>query len=148
MGYFLYSFGSNPDEIWEFYHATTVGCWFTKGMHAWLGCLLPLFFTWILLWQSCFISTYHPTFMISAGLLWPSCLDSEAHFTLGVKAETNKIFSICPKLLFNVELYGLVLTPRLKKDTNEFGKPICNPWGQTISQICSKLAPSFSGPDS
>jgi len=25
-----------------------------------------------------------------------------------------------------VELYGLVLAPRLKKDTNEFGEPICN----------------------
>jgi hypothetical protein len=25
MGYFLYLFGSNPDEIWGFYHATIVG---------------------------------------------------------------------------------------------------------------------------
>jgi hypothetical protein len=38
-------------------------------------------------------------------------------FTLGVKAELygKKIFSICPKLLLNAELYGLVLAPRLKK---------------------------------
>jgi hypothetical protein len=31
--------------------------------------------------------------------------------TLGVKAEIEKIFSICPKLLTNAELYGLVLAP-------------------------------------
>jgi hypothetical protein len=36
-------------------------------------------------------------------------------FTLGVKAELEKIFSICPKLLINAELYGLVLAPRLEK---------------------------------
>ncbi len=35
-------------------------------------------------------------------------------FTRGVKAEIEKIFSICPKLLINVELCGLVLAPRLK----------------------------------
>jgi hypothetical protein len=47
-------------------------------------------------------------------------------FTLGVTAEIEKIFSICPKLLINAELYGLLLAPRLKnKDTIEFGKPIC-----------------------
>jgi len=34
-------------------------------------------------------------------------------FTLVVKAELEKIFSICPKLLINAELYGLVLAPRL-----------------------------------
>jgi hypothetical protein len=36
-------------------------------------------------------------------------------FTLGVKAEIEKIFSICPKLLINAKLYGLVLAPRLKR---------------------------------
>jgi hypothetical protein len=36
-------------------------------------------------------------------------------FTLRVKAKIEKIFSICPKLLINDELYGLVLAPRLKK---------------------------------
>jgi hypothetical protein len=36
-------------------------------------------------------------------------------FTLGVKADIEKSFSICPKLLLNVEHYGLVLAPRLKK---------------------------------
>ncbi len=32
---------------------------------------------------------------------------------LGVKAEREKNFSICPKLLINAELYELVLAPRL-----------------------------------
>jgi hypothetical protein len=36
-------------------------------------------------------------------------------FTLGVKAEIEKIFSICLKLLINAGLYGLVLDPTLKK---------------------------------
>jgi hypothetical protein len=36
-------------------------------------------------------------------------------FPLGVRAEIEKLFSICPKLLINAELYGLVLAPRLKK---------------------------------
>jgi len=37
-------------------------------------------------------------------------------FTLGVKSELEKIVSICPKLLINAELYGLVLlAPRLEK---------------------------------
>jgi hypothetical protein len=39
-------------------------------------------------------------------------------FTRGVKTEIEKIiFSICPKLLVNAELYGLVLAPKTgKKD--------------------------------
>jgi len=48
-------------------------------------------------------------------------------FTLGVKADIEKNFSICPKLLINAELYGLVLAPRLKKGYIKFGRPICNP---------------------
>jgi hypothetical protein len=36
-------------------------------------------------------------------------------FTLGVKAEIEKKNSICPKLLINAKLYGLVLAPRIKK---------------------------------
>jgi hypothetical protein len=35
--------------------------------------------------------------------------------TLGIKAEIEKIFSICPKLLINAELYGLLLVSRLEK---------------------------------
>jgi hypothetical protein len=37
-------------------------------------------------------------------------------FTLGAKAELEKLFSICPKLVsINAELYGLVLAPRQEK---------------------------------
>jgi len=36
-------------------------------------------------------------------------------FTVRLKAEVQKIFSIYPKLLINAKLYGLVLSPRLKK---------------------------------
>jgi hypothetical protein len=36
-------------------------------------------------------------------------------FTLGVKAEIEKIISICPKLLINAELYGLVYKVRRPK---------------------------------
>jgi hypothetical protein len=36
-------------------------------------------------------------------------------FTLGVKSEIEKIFSIYTKLLINAELYGLVLASRPKK---------------------------------
>jgi hypothetical protein len=39
----------------------------------------------------------------------PTISHSKAHFTLGVKGEIEKIFSICPKLLINAELYGLLL---------------------------------------
>jgi hypothetical protein len=40
-------------------------------------------------------------------------------FTLEVKAEIEMIFSIGPELLINVELYGLVLAPRLKKEYHQ-----------------------------
>jgi hypothetical protein len=36
-------------------------------------------------------------------------------FTLGAKAEIEKIFSICPKLLINAKLYGLFIGPKAKK---------------------------------
>jgi len=38
-----------------------------------------------------------------------------AQFILGVMAEIEKIFSICPKLVINAELYGLASASRLKK---------------------------------
>jgi len=49
-------------------------------------------------------------------------------FTPGVKAEIEKTFSICPKLLINGELYGLVLASRLKTG---YLQP--SPWGQCSS---------------
>jgi hypothetical protein len=55
-------------------------------------------------------------------------------FTLGVKAEIEKIFSICPKLLISAELLWPCIGPKAeKKDTIEFGKPICYSWGQCSS---------------
>jgi hypothetical protein len=46
-----------------------------------------------------------------------------------VKAEIEKIFSICPKLLINAEFYGI--GPKAEeKDTIKFLKPISNPCGQ------------------
>jgi hypothetical protein len=36
-------------------------------------------------------------------------------YTRSLRLELGKFFSICPKLLINAELYGLVLAPRLKK---------------------------------
>jgi hypothetical protein len=45
-------------------------------------------------------------------------------FTLGVKAEIEKkIFSICPKLLMNAELYGLVTSPKMLKVGLKFFQP-------------------------
>jgi hypothetical protein len=68
-------------------------------------------------------------------------------FTLGVKAEMEKIFSICrPKLLKNAELYGLVFAPKAEKQhTFEFGNPICNHWGPMFQHLlisgrqCSRI---------
>ncbi len=44
-------------------------------------------------------------------------------FTLGIKAELEKIFSICPKLLINAELYGLGSAPRVFLFFDEFSQP-------------------------
>jgi hypothetical protein len=54
-------------------------------------------------------------------------------FTLGVKAEREFFFSTCPKLLINAELYGLVLAPRLKKNTIKFEGSICNLGANVLS---------------
>jgi hypothetical protein len=35
-----------------------------------------------------------------------------------------------PQVTINAELYGLLLAPRLKKETMKFQKQICNPWAQ------------------
>jgi hypothetical protein len=42
---------------------------------------------------------------------------SSKGFTPGVKAELEKIFSICPKLIINAELYGLYWPQGWKKDS-------------------------------
>ncbi len=60
--------------------------------------------------------------------------------------QEKKIFTICPKLLTNAELYmALYWPPRLKKekkkDTIQFGNPICNPQGQCSSIYWPCLLP-------
>jgi hypothetical protein len=74
-------------------------------------------------------------------------------FTLGVKAQLEKIFSICPKLLINAELYDLVLAPRLEKGYHGIWEANLKTLGANVSalphsQKCPKLAPSFLGHDS
>jgi len=58
-------------------------------------------------------------------------------FTLGVKAEREKKnFSICPKLLINAELYGLVLDPRLQKGIpSNLGGQFATPGANQCSRI-------------
>jgi hypothetical protein len=60
--------------------------------------------------------------------------------TLGVMAEIEIFFSICPKLrIINAELYGI--GPKAEeKDTIKIGMPICNP--QTSPLVFSTLTPS------
>jgi hypothetical protein len=56
-------------------------------------------------------------------------------FTLGVKAEIEKIFSINPKLLINAELYSLVLTPRLKKGHHGIWEANLQPLGPMFQHL-------------
>jgi hypothetical protein len=51
-------------------------------------------------------------------------------------AEIENIFSICPKLVINAELYGLVLASRLKKkDTFELGEANLQPLGPVLQHL-------------
>jgi hypothetical protein len=57
-----------------------------------------------------------PIFNSNQAFLLVQKLKSAAKgFRLRVKAEIEKIFSICPALRINAELDGLVLGPKLKK---------------------------------
>jgi hypothetical protein len=56
-------------------------------------------------------------------------------FRLGVKAELEKIFSICLKLLINAELYGLVLAPRLEKGYHEIWEANLQPLGPMFQHL-------------
>jgi hypothetical protein len=65
-------------------------------------------------------------------------------FTLRIKAEIEKNFSTCPKLLINAELYGLVLAPRLKKRYHSiWEEPICNPLGANVPAFINILMSMF-----
>jgi len=56
-------------------------------------------------------------------------------FRLGVKAELEKIFSICLKLLINAELYGLVLAPRLEKGYHQIWEANLQPLGPMFQHL-------------
>jgi hypothetical protein len=62
-------------------------------------------------------------------------------FTLGVKAEREKNFSICPKLLVNAELYGLVLAPRLEKGYHQIWEANLHPenWPQVFLALTPRV---------
>jgi hypothetical protein len=56
-------------------------------------------------------------------------------FTPGGKAEIEKFFSICAKLLVNAELYGLVLAQRLKKGYHHIWEANLQPLGSMFQHL-------------
>ncbi len=56
-------------------------------------------------------------------------------FTLGVKADIEKSFSICPKLVINAEHYGLVLAPRQKKGYHKIWEANLQPLGPMFQHL-------------
>jgi hypothetical protein len=57
-------------------------------------------------------------------------------------AEIEKIFSICPKLVINAELYGLVLASRLKKKRIPSNLGSQSPTlGPSVAAFISNLGP-------
>jgi hypothetical protein len=64
-------------------------------------------------------------------------------FTLGVKAEIEKKFSICTKLLINAELYGWVLAPRLKKGYRRIWEANLQPLGPILQHFMIIFLVSF-----
>jgi hypothetical protein len=66
---------------------------------------------------------------------WCKIEISPKGFRLGVKAEREKNFSICPKLLINAELYGLVLAPRLKKGYRQIWEANLQPLRPTFQNL-------------
>jgi len=64
-------------------------------------------------------------------------------FTLRVKGELEKIFLICPKLLINAELYGLVLAPRLEKGYHQIWEANFATLGANVSAFINILTSMF-----
>jgi hypothetical protein len=66
-------------------------------------------------------------------------------FTLGVKAKMEKKnFSICPKLLINAELYGLVLlAPRLEKGYHQIWEANLQTLGANVPAFINILTSMF-----
>ncbi len=66
-----------------------------------------------------FNSSNHAFLLVQKVQISPEC-----EITLGVKAKKEMIFSICPKLLINVNFMGPCVGPKAEeKDTIKFGKP-------------------------
>jgi len=61
--------------------------------------------------------------------MWPQGLYTR------IKAEIEKTFSICPKLLINAELHSLVMTPRLKKGYHRIWEPNLQPLGPMFQHL-------------
>jgi hypothetical protein len=54
----------------------------------------------------------------------------------GPRSEKENIFSICPKLPINAELYGLVLAPKLKKGYHQIWEAqFATPWGLMFQHL-------------
>jgi hypothetical protein len=70
MGYFLYLFGSNPDEIWGFYHAITMDAGSPKA------CMVGLFVA--------SVSHLNSTLAILFHKHLPSNLHGQCWFTLAL----------------------------------------------------------------
>jgi hypothetical protein len=70
-----------------------------------------------------------------AFLLMPQLKSAPKCFTLGVKAEIEKKFSICTNLLINAELYGCVLAPRLNKGYRRFWEANLEPLGPILQHF-------------
>ncbi len=83
-------------------------------------------------------STQNPAFLLVQKLK-----SAPRAFTLGVKAKMGKKkFSICPKLLINAEIYGLVLlAPRLEKGYHQIWEANLQPLGPMFQHFFSNLGP-------
>jgi hypothetical protein len=64
-------------------------------------------------------------------------------FTLGDKAEIEKIFSICARLLINAELCHLDMAPRLKKGYHIIWEANLQPLASNISAFINILPSMF-----
>jgi hypothetical protein len=64
-------------------------------------------------------------------------------FTLIVEAEIEKKNSICPKLVINVEFYGLVLVPRLEKGYHQICEAHLEPLGPMFQHLLNIVMSMF-----
>jgi hypothetical protein len=64
--------------------------------------------------------------------------------SLRVRAEIEKIFSICPKFHINAELYDLVLALRLKKGYHQMSETNLQSLGPNKNPKMLKVGPKVS----